>query len=88
MPKKQVQIRNELGLHMVPAKNFVFAASQYPCDIFVVKDNMKVNAKSIMSVLTLVAGKGTKLTIIAEGECAEEALAHLEQLVLEKFGVE
>ena len=49
---------------------------------------MKVNAKSIMSVLTLVAGKGTKLTIIAEGECAEEALVHLEQLVLEKFGVE
>lgn len=52
------------------------------------KDNLKVNAKSIMSVLTLIAGKGSTITIMTEGDKAEEALENLGKLVLDGFGEE
>ena len=86
MLQKKIKIRNEMGLHLRAAGEFVKEASKYPCDIFVAKDNLKVNAKSIMSVLTLVAGKDSTITIMTEGEQAEEALKNLEKLVLNGFG--
>jgi phosphocarrier protein len=86
MVQKQFRIRNELGLHLRAAGEFVKEASKYPCDIFVQKDDVKVNAKSIMSVLTLIAGKDSNITIMAEGARAEEAVENLGKLVLNGFG--
>ena len=86
MLQKQFKIRNEMGLHLRAAGEFVKEASKYSCDIFVAKDNLKVNAKSIMSILTLVAGKNSTITIMTEGDKAEEALKNLEKLVLNGFG--
>jgi len=86
MVQKQVKIHNELGLHLRAAGEFVKEASKYPCDIVVAKDDVKANAKSIMSVLTLIAGKNSTITITAEGESANEAVENLGKLVLNGFG--
>ena len=81
-----VQIRNELGMHARAATKFVKLASSFPCDITVEKDGKKANGKSIMSVLMLVAQKGSKITIKATGSKAKEASAALEQLIADRFG--
>ncbi|HIE28618.1 TPA: HPr family phosphocarrier protein [Candidatus Poribacteria bacterium] len=86
MFQQQFKIRNEKGLHLRAAGEFVKESSKYPCDIWLEKDKVKVNAKSIMSVLTLIAGKDSKITIMTEGEKAEEALKNLGRLVLDGFG--
>ncbi|RKX99532.1 phosphocarrier protein HPr [Candidatus Poribacteria bacterium] len=86
--ERKVTITNSLGLHARPAAMLVKEANKYPCDIYLVRDGMKVNAKSIMGVLMLAAGKGTTLTIIAEGEGAEKAVDRLEKLISSKFGEE
>ncbi len=79
-------INHEVGLHARPASMFVQTAAKYSSDIEVIHGENKVNAKSILGVLTLGANKGAKITIKAEGEDAEEALKALEQLVLDNFG--
>lgn len=84
--EKTVLIQNELGLHARAATKFVQTASKYPCEITVAKDGPDVNGKSILSVLTLVAPKGTAITIRARGDRAAEAVAALVALVHEKFG--
>jgi len=81
-----VEIQNTLGLHARPSASFVRTATEFKSDIFVEKDNVKVNGKSIMGLLTLAAGQGTKLTITAEGPDAGDALKKLECLVNNKFG--
>jgi len=86
MLQKKFEIRNEKGLHLRAAGEFVKEATKYPCDIFMAKDNLQVNAKSIMSVLTLIAGKGSTIIIMTEGDKAEEALKNLGKLVLDGFG--
>jgi len=86
MLQKQFRICNEKGLHLRAAGEFVKEASKYPCDIWLAKDDMKVNAKSIMSILALIAGKNSTITIMTEGDKAEEALENLGKLVLNGFG--
>ncbi|MBC8235612.1 HPr family phosphocarrier protein [bacterium] len=86
MLQKQFRICNEKGLHLRAAGEFVKEASKYPCDIWLAKDDMKVNAKSIMSILALIAGKNSTITIMTEGDKAEEALENLGKLVLDGFG--
>ena len=81
-----VMIRNELGMHARAATRFVKLATSFPCDISVEKDGKKVNGKSIMSVLMLVAQKGSSVTITATGPRAGEAGAALEQLIADRFG--
>lgn len=81
-----VEIRNELGMHARAATKFVKLAASFPCDIKVVKDGQSANGKSIMSVLMLVAAKGTSITIHSNGPRAEEAGAALAQLVTDRFG--
>jgi phosphocarrier protein len=80
MPQITMQIRNKVGLHARPAALFVQEANKYRCDIRVKKDELEVNAKSILSILTLGAGQGCSITIIAEGEDAEGALKALQAL--------
>lgn len=81
-----LQIQNELGLHARAGTKFVQTASKFPCEITVTKGNNEVNGKSILSLLTLMAPKGTTLTIRARGERAAEAIAALAALINDKFG--
>lgn len=81
-----LQIQNELGLHARAGTKFVQTASKFPCEITVTKGNNEVNGKSILSLLTLMAPKGTTLTIRARGDRAAEAIAALAALINDKFG--
>ena len=81
-----LEIANELGMHARAATKFVQTANRYHSEITVEKDGQVVNGKSIMGVLLLVASKGTRIKVTAEGDDAEAALAALSQLVRDKFG--
>ncbi len=80
--EKMIVIKNKQGLHARPAALFVQTANKFDCDITVSKGKEKVNGKSIMGIMTLEAGKGAKVTIIASGNDAEQAIAELEKLLL------
>ena len=82
---KEMQVTNKLGIHARPAAMFVKVANRFRCDIFVEKDGEKVNGKSIMGLMMLAAGPGSKLTIHAEGHDAGPALAEIEELIRRKF---
>ncbi|MDO9463991.1 MAG: HPr family phosphocarrier protein [bacterium] len=86
--KRIVVIKNTLGLHARPAALFVQLANKFQSEIFVEKKEQKVNGKSIMGIMTLAAGKGQKITIIADGNDAEKAVKALEKLLKDKFGEE
>ncbi len=81
-----VTIKNQLGLHARAATRFVQLAAKYPCEIGVTKDGQRVNGKSIMGVLMLVAARGAVITIDAKGARAEEAGHALAELVENRFG--
>jgi phosphocarrier protein HPr len=82
----RVTICNKLGMHARAATRFVQLASKYPCEVSVIKDGQRVNGKSIMGVLMLVASLGTVITIDCKGARAEEAGRALVELVESKFG--
>ncbi|WCL47912.1 HPr family phosphocarrier protein [Leptospira sp. GIMC2001] len=75
------------GLHARPASVFVRAASQFPCEISVIRDDVTVNGKSILGLMMLALGPGAEFTVIAEGEKEEEALEKLKDLVINNFQV-
>ena len=82
---KELTIVNRLGLHARPSAMFVKAAGKFRCEIWVEKDGERVNGKSIMGLMMLAAGQGSKLLVTAEGGDAEKALGELEAIVLGKF---
>ncbi|MBI4830134.1 MAG: HPr family phosphocarrier protein [Candidatus Lindowbacteria bacterium] len=85
--KRKVVVQNEVGLHARPAKNLVSELNKYRSDVYIEKDDgYRVNAKSIIGVLTLAAVKGTELTVMAEGADAEEVLDLVERLFRECLG--
>ena len=90
--ERTVEVVNLLGFHARPAAEFVRLAGSFSCDVWLDKDGLEVNAKSIMGVLMLAAEKGSKLLIRADGNDAEEALEALASLVAggfeEMYGVE
>lgn len=86
MPRRVVTIENELGLHARPARLLVQTAEGFRSEIFFYRDGDKVNAKSILGVLTLAAEKGSQITIEARGEDAQEALDALAAQFQGKFG--
>jgi phosphotransferase system HPr (HPr) family protein len=86
MPETTLIVNHEVGLHARPASVFVQTASKFSSDISVAHGDRTANAKSILTVLTLGAHKGAEITITAEGEDADEALAALEELVNSNFG--
>ncbi|MDT8375380.1 MAG: HPr family phosphocarrier protein [Mariprofundaceae bacterium] len=88
MPERRVHIRNKLGLHARASARLVSAASRYSSEITLAKDEIKVNAKSIMGIMMLAAGRGTDLVLGAEGSDATEALDAIEQLINSRFGEE
>ena len=86
--KKELVIINKLGIHARPAAMFVKIANQFACDLFVEKDGERVNGKSIMGLMMLAAGPGSRLLIYAEGEDATQAIRELEALLKRKFDEE
>jgi len=82
---KELVVTNKLGIHARPAAMFVKAANRFDCDIFVEKDGEKVNGKSIMGLMMLAAGPGSRLMLSAEGSDAARAVVELEALVRRKF---
>lgn len=83
--KLDVEVKNRLGLHARPCSKFVKLASSFHSEIWVSKDDESVNGKSIMGLMMLAAGQGSKLQITAEGHDAEAALKALEELINQKF---
>ena len=77
---------NKVGLHARPASKFVQTAARYAATIIVVCGARQANAKSILQVLSLGAGGGAEITLQAEGDDAEAAIAALRQLIDERFG--
>ena len=83
--EKEVPIVNRLGLHARPAAMFVRIASRYRSEIWVSKEGEEINGKSIMGLMMLAAGQGSKLRIRCEGLDAEKAMEELEALINAKF---
>lgn len=78
-------ITNQLGLHARPSALFVKIASRYQSDVTVEKDGNVVSGKSIMGLMTLEAGMGSRMTVTAEGKDAAEVLDEIEELIANKF---
>ncbi|TET21875.1 MAG: HPr family phosphocarrier protein [Candidatus Stahlbacteria bacterium] len=79
----EVIIRNKIGLHARPAAQFVKVAEGFTCDIWVTKDGMRVNGKSILSLLTLAAEEGSLVLLEAEGPDEAEAIEALRKILQE-----
>jgi phosphocarrier protein len=86
MPQAEVEIVNKLGLHARAAAKLTQVAGGFAAEVFLTRNGRRVNAKSIMGVMMLAAGKGSRITIEANGADAEGALAALARLVAERFG--
>ncbi len=82
---KDFLVSNKLGIHARPAAMFVKTANRFSCEIFVEKDGEKVNGKSIMGLMMLAAGPGSKVTVHAQGHDASQALSEIETLMNRKF---
>jgi phosphocarrier protein HPr len=78
---REMVVTNQKGIHARPAALFVKTAQGFHCNIFVEKDGELVNGKSIMGLMMLAAGPGSKLTVRADGEDAGKALSELENLL-------
>jgi phosphocarrier protein HPr len=85
---KELTICNKLGIHARPAALFVKTANRFACEIFVEKDGEKINGKSIMGLMMLAAGPGSKVVLHVRGADATQAIAELEALVQRKFDEE
>jgi phosphocarrier protein len=83
--EKEITIINRLGLHARPAAMFVRIASRYRSEIWVEKEGEQINGKSIMGLMMLAAGQGSKLLIRCEGADAEKAMEEIEELIQNKF---
>ena len=79
-------IVNSLGMHARPAAMVVQTANRFRSDIQFEKDGLQINAKSIMGVLTLAAGKGASVLVACEGDDAAEAIAALARIFESGFG--
>jgi phosphocarrier protein len=88
MVQKELTILNRLGLHARPAAQIAQTAAGFTCDIELTKDNVTINAKSIMGVMMLAAEFGSKVCVTTKGVDETEALAALEKLFNDKFNEE
>lgn len=86
MPEREAKIVNKLGIHARPAAEIVKAAGKFTSNITIVRDDLEVNAKSIMGVMMLAAECGATITLRANGEDAEAALDALCAVIANKFG--
>ena len=86
MPERAVQVVNANGIHARPAAEIVKVAGRFRADITIVRDDLEVNAKSIMGVMMLAAECGATVRIRADGDDADGAIDALSTLITGKFG--
>lgn len=86
MIKQQVEIINKLGLHARASTKLTQTASQFASEVWIERNDRRVNAKSIMGVMMLAAGKGSVVTLEAEGKDEKAAMDALVELINGKFG--
>jgi phosphocarrier protein HPr len=84
--EREVMIVNKLGIHARPAAEIVKTSAKFKSAITIIRDELEVNAKSIMGVMMLAAEKGATVKLRADGPDAEEAVEALAQLIAAKFG--
>jgi phosphocarrier protein HPr len=86
MPSAEATIDNKLGLHARASAKLTALASRFQSEVWLSRSGRRVNAKSIMGVMMLAAGKGATVTIETEGADADAALAAVRALIADKFG--
>jgi len=86
MPEREAKIVNKLGIHARPAAEIVKTAGKFKSNITIVRDDLEVNAKSIMGVMMLAAEFGSTIIVRATGDDAEAALDALCAVIANKFG--
>jgi phosphocarrier protein HPr len=86
MPEREAKIVNKLGIHARPAAEIVKTAGKFKSNITIVRDDLEVNAKSIMGVMMLAAECGATIALRAHGDDAEAALDALSAVIANKFG--
>jgi phosphocarrier protein HPr len=86
MTERAVEVVNEAGIHARPAAEIVKVAAKFRSEILVVRDDLEVNAKSIMGVMMLAAECGSTIIVKAEGDDAEAAVDAIVDLIANRFG--
>ena len=86
MQKRDIEIVNKLGLHARASAKLTQAATRFKCEVNLERNGRRVNAKSIMGVMMLAAGKGATIQIETEGDDEADAMAALVALIEDKFG--
>jgi phosphocarrier protein len=86
MQQREVEIVNKLGLHARASAKLTQLAAKFQCDVNLARNNRKVNAKSIMGVMMLAAGKGAKVTVETDGPDEEAAMEAVCTLIADYFG--
>jgi phosphocarrier protein HPr len=88
MPRAETAIINKLGLHARASAKLTQLAANYPCEVWMERNGRRINAKSIMGVMMLAAGKGSTVIVDTEGDGADDALAAILALISDRFGEE
>jgi len=88
MTEKKLKVVNKLGLHARPASLVVQSAMKFQATITIIKDEYKIDAKSIMGLLMIAAGNGTELIFQADGVDEQEAINKMEEIFNSGFGEE
>ena len=86
MPRAETEIVNKLGLHARASAKLTQLAGSFACEVWMERGSRRINAKSIMGVMMLAAGKGATVIVDTEGEGADEALQAILALIADKFG--
>jgi len=86
MIQQEIEIINKLGLHARASAKLTQLAAKYKSEVWMTRNTRRVNAKSIMGVMMLAAGKGSKVTLDVEGDDEKECFDALLQLINDKFG--
>jgi phosphocarrier protein len=81
-----LHIQNRLGLHARASAKLAALAGKFTCDVILVNDDVEINAKSIMGIMMLAAGKGTSLVLRTDGEDEQDAQQHIKALFENYFG--
>lgn len=86
MLRNEIEIVNKLGLHARASAKLTQLAGSFKCEVWMERGPRRINAKSIMGVMMLAAGKGVQVTIETDGADEQEAMAALRALIADKFG--
>jgi phosphocarrier protein HPr len=86
MVQVELEIINKLGLHARASAKLTQLASKFQCEVWIMRNNKRVNGKSIMGVMMLAAGKGSRITVETNGEDEQACSTAITALVAERFG--